>query len=78
MKTFFNFFIKNKNLDKNDLNEAQIKQDIKELNEFEQIPNDSEIILNSIKNDSRKQLKYFFDEFNRVIYNYCIDIILYC
>ena len=56
------------------MDEAQIKEDIKELNEFEQIPNDSAIILKSIKNDSRKQLKYLFDEFNRVIENY----ILHC
>ena len=67
LKKFLLNFLQNKSLDNNiSVDYELVKQDIDELAKLDVIPSDSEIILESIKGDSRKQMRLLFDEFKKV------------
>lgn len=63
LKTFLLNFLKNKALDNNSVDALQIKSDLKELKDLDSIPVDHEVLLNTIKHDSKKQIKQLFDEY---------------
>lgn len=48
----------------------KIKSDVEELKTLDEIPLDSEILLNAIKTNSKEQLKALFEQHQKVIYSY--------
>lgn len=56
-------FFKNENLDKKlEIDQDKIKSDVEELKQLDEIPLNSDILLNTIKINSREQIKALFDQ----------------
>lgn len=56
-------FFKNENLDKKlEIDQDKIKSDVEELKQLDEIPLNSDILLNAIKINSREQIKALFDQ----------------
>lgn len=56
-------FFKNENLDKKlEIDQDKIKSDVEELKQLDEIPLNSDILLNAIKTNSREQIKALFDQ----------------
>ncbi len=62
--------LQNKSLDNSSIDDELVREDIDELIKFDVIPTDCEIIMENIKEDSKKQMKLLFDEFKKVCFSF--------